>query len=135
MVDVPDIIKRLRERHDTLSDEAADALQGLIDIPEDMEIISGWLVQRNVHEPEYPVEGYGSLPYSDADPLLNLSQIPGWNPAPEGLTVEYRCTGPDGETPRPLFTEGEARRHAQMGCGEIQERQATPWQKASLSDE
>lgn len=46
---------------------------------DDLEIINGLLVQRGVHEPEYPagVE-YGPMPCSDAEPLVQLSTLSGW---------------------------------------------------------
>jgi hypothetical protein len=46
---------------------------------DDLEIINGWLVQRGVHEPEYPAGvAYGPMPYSDAEPLVDLSTLSGW---------------------------------------------------------
>lgn len=46
---------------------------------ENLEIVNGTLCERGVHEPEYPAgAAYGALPYSDAEPILDLSKIPGW---------------------------------------------------------
>lgn len=39
-------------------------------------IDSGWLVETG-HEPNY-VPGYGYEPGTDAMPLLNLQELPGW---------------------------------------------------------
>lgn len=121
-------------RDDPLIEELADALDKLLLVSPDLEIVGSWLVQRGAFPAEYPLEGYGPLPYSDASPIIDLATISGWNPAPEGMQPEYRCTGPDGQTPRPLPTEEDARRHAQMGCGQIQKRHVTPWQKENLTD-
>lgn len=47
--------------------------------PDNLEIVNGWLVERGAHELEYPAgAAYGFLPYSDAEPLLNLAELPGW---------------------------------------------------------
>lgn len=40
---------------------------------------------------------------------------------------EYRCTGPDGETPRRFATESEVAWHMKSGCGEMQRRKAGLW--------
>lgn len=46
---------------------------------DDLEIVNGWLVQRGVHEPEYPAGvAYGPMPYSDAEFLVDLSTLSGW---------------------------------------------------------
>ncbi len=51
---------------------------------ENLEIIGGWLVERGVHPGEYPAgAAYGMLPDSDAEPLMDLSKIPGWPEARE----------------------------------------------------
>ena len=47
--------------------------------PKSLEIVNGWLVERGAHLADYPAgAAYGSLPYSDAEPLVNLAELPGW---------------------------------------------------------
>lgn len=44
-----------------------------------LEIVNSWLVERGAHDPEYPAgAAYGAMPYSDAEPLVNLSEVSGW---------------------------------------------------------
>ncbi len=44
-----------------------------------LEIVNGWLVERGAHPQEYPAgPAYGPQPYSDAEPILHLSELPGW---------------------------------------------------------
>jgi hypothetical protein len=46
---------------------------------ENLGIVNGWLVERGAHPLDYPAgAAYGSMPYSDAEPLINLSEITGW---------------------------------------------------------
>ena len=46
---------------------------------ENLEIVNGWLVERGVNPRDYPAgAAYGAQPYSDAEPLVHLSKIPGW---------------------------------------------------------
>ncbi len=46
---------------------------------ENLEIVNGTLCERGVHELEYPAgAAYGPMSYSDAEPILDLSKIPGW---------------------------------------------------------
>lgn len=57
----------------------------------ELEVAGDWLVVRGAHEPEYPAGApYGAMPYSDAEPVLNLSAIPGWRAMPEldGAMIE-----------------------------------------------
>lgn len=46
---------------------------------ENLEIVNGWLVERGAHPLDYPAgAAYGAMPHSDAEPLVNLSALPGW---------------------------------------------------------
>ncbi|XBH22910.1 hypothetical protein V5R04_06765 [Jonesiaceae bacterium BS-20] len=57
----------------------------------ELEIVNGYLVSRGVHAPEYPGgPERGMLPYSDAEPLLNLSKISGW-PQGELAAIDTIC--------------------------------------------
>lgn len=47
----------------------------------EMEVVGEWLVVRNAQEPEYPAgPEYGPYPYSDAAPLVHLTQVTGFLP-------------------------------------------------------
>lgn len=73
------------EGHGAAVDEARgvdfDAwLAKLVPPLEDLEIVNGYLVARGVHPGEYPAgAAYGMLPYSDAEPLMNLAEVSGWS--------------------------------------------------------
>lgn len=46
----------------------------------------------------------------------------------EDQELQYRCTGPDGQTPRALENQERAIEHQKMGCGTIQQRRAGAWE-------
>lgn len=49
----------------------------------DLEVVNDWLVLRGAHEAEYPAgPEYGPYPYSDADPIVELSKVAGYPPVP-----------------------------------------------------
>ena len=71
---------------------------------------------------------YQAIPdqgYSHRHSIENI--VNSRRPAPEEPEWEYRCTGPDGKTPRVFSREAVAMRHMKSGCGEVQRRKAGPW--------
>ena len=43
-----------------------------------LEIVNGWLVERGAHEPNF-IPNYGYEPYTDAEPIVDLSKVAGWD--------------------------------------------------------
>lgn len=74
-----------------LLNDAADALlapapQPAAPDPANLEIVNGWLVERGAHPSDYPGGAeWGPMAYSDAEPLVRLSDLSGW-PAPQPAT-------------------------------------------------
>lgn len=45
-----------------------------------LEIVNGWLVERGAYPAEYPAgPEWGPQPYSDAEPLVRLETVPGYD--------------------------------------------------------
>ena len=44
------------------------------------EIVNGWLVERGAYPVDYPAgPEWGPMPYSDAEPIVQLDTVPGWS--------------------------------------------------------
>lgn len=61
----------------TLADRFEVALAALY--PDNLEIVGDLLILRGVHPPDYPSDmAYGALPYSDAEVVMDLTEVRGW---------------------------------------------------------
>ncbi len=70
--------QRIVAAADRIEKQAAE-IERLKTAPGNLEIVNGWLVERGAYELDYPAgAAYGAMPYSDAEPLIQLSIVPSY---------------------------------------------------------